>query len=75
MRERPIHYAGALAWRDVRHTVHAVSAGYAACCSGERARAIRERGESTLAVQDVTCAKCLERIEKTRAFLAEGDDA
>jgi hypothetical protein len=67
-----VHYAGPCGWRVNKRTVRIIFAGFAACCSGERARKIAERGEHTYDAAAVTCAKCLNRIERTRAYVAEG---
>lgn len=77
--EPTIHYAGACAWRVSKRTVRFISPGFAACCSWQRARKIAERGEHTYDRAAVTCATCLDRIARTRAYAAEalgagGDD-
>lgn len=55
-----IHYAGALEWRSGRKQqgVTTVSAGYAACCTGLRAKKIQMTGANTLEPAKVTCAMC-----------------
>ncbi len=58
-----IHYAGALAWVRGKTLVQ-IAAGYAACCTGEKATKIMERGAHTYIATDVTCKACLGCIEK-----------
>lgn len=67
-RSPAIHYAGAL--RIVRgNTVTRISAGYAACCSGPRAEAIRARGNHTHDEDKVTCKRCLKAIAQSGVTL------
>lgn len=61
-----IHYAGALVVRRGK-IVTSISPGYAACCSGDRAIAVRKRGNHTYVRMGVTCQRCLDMIEKTVA--------
>ena len=56
-----IHYAGALRIEGAR-TVTRIGPGFAACCSGSRATAIRARGANTYDRAAVTCRACLRRM-------------
>lgn len=56
-----IHYAGALHWRR-KGWVTKVGGGWAACCSGDRAFKIRERGNHTYERSHVTCKLCRQRL-------------
>ena len=47
MADRPLHYAGDLQFRSGRTAVTQVGSGFAACCSGDRAYAIRRAGTHT----------------------------
>lgn len=58
-----MHYAGALAWVSGKRLVQ-IAAGYAACCSGEKAVKIMERGSHTYVATETTCKACLGCIEK-----------
>lgn len=60
---RRMHYAGALTVRSAKRVV-SICAGWAACSTGPRAVAIRERGESTHNKAAVTCRACLSLIAK-----------
>jgi prefoldin subunit 5 len=60
-----MHYAGRLAILNARtKRITHIGQGYAACCSGDRAIAIAERGENTLDRSAVTCKSCLRQIER-----------
>jgi len=59
---KKIHYAGALRWTRGGTTTD-VGAGFAACCSGDRAWKIRADGAHTVNMDDVTCWHCRVRIE------------
>ena len=64
-RLRPIHYAGRLVILNFRaERVTHIGQGWAACCSGDRAIAIRNRGDNTLDRSAVTCKSCLRQIER-----------
>jgi hypothetical protein len=54
MQKQKIHYAGA-----VQTPTMNILPGWAACCSGHAAYAIRRAGAHTRAVSAVTCKKCL----------------
>jgi hypothetical protein len=58
-----IHYAGALSWRQGK-TKTSVLAGWAACCSGDRAEKIRAAGTHTYEASAVTCKRCLTCLDK-----------
>jgi hypothetical protein len=57
-----IHYAGELNWTDKRGASSHVYAGWAACCSGDRARDVRREGNHTYEPTEVTCKPCLLRL-------------
>ena len=59
---KAIHYAGNIDWDGGR-----VLAGWAACCSGERAVKIRREKQHTYDHTKVTCKSCLKMIEKHMA--------
>ena len=54
-----IHYAGALEWTKANGALVKILPGWAACCSGDRARAVRESGNHTYDRKRVTCKACL----------------
>lgn len=58
-RAKVIHYAG-----EVRTPTTHVAAGWAACCSGDRARKIKAEGRNTYEPERVTCKRCLDMIRK-----------
>jgi hypothetical protein len=62
-----VHFAGALEWTNARGAVVIILAGWAACCSGERAKRIRANGEATSEACRVTCARCLKNMAKAFA--------
>ena len=57
------HYAGEIIWEN-----GSVLPGWAACCSGDRAVEIRERGNHTLNKVEVTCKQCLKMIARHEVF-------
>lgn len=59
MKNRKIHYAGSVRTPKMR-----ILAGWAACCSGDRADGIRAEGAHTRAVSAVTCKACLRMMAK-----------
>lgn len=59
-----IHYAGALRYRSGRNATTHVLAGWAACCSGDAARLVREHGNHTYDRAAVTCERCLAAIAR-----------
>ncbi len=62
-RAEAIHYGGDL--RVVRgKRVTLILAGWAACCSGDKARRIRERNQHTINREAVTCKRCLALMKK-----------
>lgn len=63
---KPIHYAGA-----IEHRNGWILAGWAACCSGDRAVNIRARGQHTYRRSDVTCKACLAMIARGDEYKAE----
>jgi hypothetical protein len=63
---KPIHYAG-----RIDHASGLILAGWAACCSGERAANIRARGQHTYARDEVTCKACLKMIARGDEYKAE----
>lgn len=62
MKAQVIHYAGALRWTDKRGATTSILGGWAACCSGRVAEAVRRDGNHTLDPKLVTCKKCLIRL-------------
>ena len=60
---KPIHYAGALRVQNKR-SYQIILAGWAACCSGERAIEIRRNRQHTHDRSLVTCKACLAKIAK-----------
>lgn len=60
-----IHYAGELRIRSSRSFTR-ILAGWAACCSGDRAIAIRRDKLNTYDKTKVTCKACLRQIERER---------
>ena len=58
-----IHYSGACCY-DTRGTTVHVGGGYAACCSGDKARRLRRGGRHTEDVKAVTCKHCLAILAK-----------
>ncbi len=60
------HYAGAIQDHN-----GSMLAGWAACCSGDRAISIREKRRNTYRRELVTCAKCLQRIKSHDAYAAQ----
>jgi len=64
-----IHYAGAVRTPRMR-----ILAGWAACCSGDRAIAIQKAGAHTRAVSVVSCKACLRVMAKDPSIeIPEGD--
>jgi hypothetical protein len=68
MPEPRIHYAGALRYSIGSGKLVIISGGWAACCSGQRARRIRERGQHTYDQARVTCALCLKNITRSQGL-------
>lgn len=66
-----IHYAGGLRWATARNTVTTVLAGWAACCSGRRAEAIRRRGMHSYLPEAVTCKSCKAAIARAAILRAQ----
>lgn len=62
-----IHYKGELYVPMASGSTLHVMGGWAACCSGDRARKIRERGQNTYDESEVTCKRCLALIQKAEA--------
>lgn len=62
-----MHYAGALRWKGKRGHVIEILPGWAACCSGDRARKIRQSRANTYYILLVTCKACLRTVERARA--------
>lgn len=54
-----IHYAGALKYVTSDGYTREILPGWAACCSGDKAKAIRERRMHTYMRAVVTCMACL----------------
>jgi hypothetical protein len=64
MKKRAVHYAGSIVWHG-----GSMLPGWAACCTGDRAVMIRERGHHTWIRNDVTCKSCLKMLEKQDRYL------
>ena len=60
------HYAGEI-FTATSHTLP----GWAACCSGDRARKIRADGAHSVVAADVDCKRCLARIKSDKAWRAK----
>jgi len=58
-----IHYSGAICYAAVRSTTHIIG-GWAACCSGDRARKIKREGNATRDAKKVTCKTCKKLLKK-----------
>ena len=63
---RTVHYAGALSW-DHGKSRTTILGGWAACCSGDKADAIRKRGDHSYESSAVTCKRCLANMAKATA--------
>jgi len=63
MKNRRIHYGGSVSTPRMR-----ILAGWAACCSGDRAVRIRAEGAHTRAVSAVTCKACLRVMAKDQSI-------
>lgn len=61
-----MHYAGVIIWRGGN-----VLPGWAACCTGDKAVAIRDRGNHVWNRDEVTCKGCLKMIKKHDDFAPE----
>lgn len=66
-RKPKIHYAGELKVPLANGSTTHIFGGWAACCSGDRARKIRERKQNTRYEHEVTCKTCLRQMQKARA--------
>jgi hypothetical protein len=64
-----VHYAGGVTTRTAT-----MLPGWAACCSGERARKIRIDGNQTYTVSLVTCGACLKQIARQEQYIDESAD-
>lgn len=62
MKTKKIHYAGPIRTHRVR-----ILAGWAACCSGDKAEQIRRDRQHTYDPAKVTCGACLRMIALDRA--------
>ena len=56
---KTLHYSG-----EVRTSRMHILPGWAACCYGDKAEAIRREGANTKFVNKVTCKACLKRMMK-----------
>lgn len=66
--KKKIHYAGSVQYKAKKGLV-TIAPGFAACCTGERARKIAVEGMHTYRASNVTCAHCKKLIERHRAYL------
>lgn len=71
MKPLVVHYAGRLEWRSKRGMVTMISPGFAACCTGDRAR--RAARSNTLESGDVTCRACLAIMAKAGIAAHRGE--
>lgn len=69
-----IHFAGRLEWVDKRGFCTTILAGWAACCSGRRAEAVRRDRNHTYDPKLVTCKECLKRLEWAEVTRRAGSD-
>jgi hypothetical protein len=67
-----IHYAGAVTYSTTRGGGVHLHAGWAACCTGDRAREIRRRGAHTYDRAAVTCGSCKRVLVLADAWAAKG---
>lgn len=67
MAEPSIHWGGGLSY-PIRRGIVTMARGYPCCCSGDRARKVRQDGTQTWDRAEVTCKTCLK-------LLAKADDA
>ena len=58
-----IHYAGEIIWAGGN-----ILPGWAACCSGNKTIAIRNRGNHSYDEEDVTCKSCLRMIQRHKDY-------
>jgi hypothetical protein len=72
MKTQTLHYAG-----PIRTTTTYILAGWAACCSGDRAVRIRAEGRNTYIPERVTCKACLRMMaldaDRAARARAEGE--
>lgn len=66
-----VHYAGELRYAH-GELVTQILPGYAACCSGDRAIAIRAKFQNTYLRERVTCKSCLRRLASHIAYANSG---
>jgi hypothetical protein len=64
-----VHYAGGVVTRTAT-----MLPGWAACCSGERAKKIRIDGTQTYTMSLVTCGACLKQIARQEQYQKENPD-
>ena len=69
MKAATIHYAGAVQTPTVR-----ILGGWAACCSGDRARRIRAEGRHTYDLLAVTCRTCLRVMARDPRLARAGEE-
>lgn len=62
-----LHYAGALEWHKANGALVVILGGWATCCSGDRARKIRETKAHTYDRAAVTCKRCRANIAASEA--------
>lgn len=65
----PMHYRGEAKYA-VRGSIRTMLAGWAVCCWGDKAFAVRANGNHTYNRAEVTCRKCLTVLEKSDAYAA-----
>lgn len=65
MPSRVIHFAGGLRYKGRGKTVVTMLAGWAACCSGDRAYKINADGNWTRDRKATTCKACLKLLRNS----------
>ncbi len=63
-----VHFAGPLRWMNRNGAVTTILAGWAACCSGDRAERIRSDGRNTVVPRLVSCKACLKAMAKAESM-------
>lgn len=61
-----MHFSGGVEWIDERGASTTMRPGWAACCTGDRARVIRTLKRQTKDYAAVTCKRCLRVLEWER---------
>lgn len=64
-----LHYSGGAEWFDARGGAMRMLPGYAVCCTGARAYAIRRSKRQTPNEREVTCKGCLRALAREQGTL------